>query len=1613
MRIFPIRKKYSCILLLILSFIISLYIFIQPVLRIVAKHCVQKYIPDTMSCVFTCGQVNIKRNAIILQNAHISLCANINNINIDITMDSIEIQFRPFLRLRCENPLVVCNKSQVVNSPATSVTCKNNIGTFPWRLEIENGILQIKDDNKINTYSFSLATAYRNLDGRISLSPFGEESCLFVHYLYEQNKIMGNLVFKELELSRFSSLLNAFPSLHNQKITGVTTGYLNFGKELSGKIICSDFTYSQNNFPIQMNCQQCELTIEEKNTLPIITAAIEKGSIYLTREEDASPIVIQGIRGHIGINSITELSANLQVGKHILPCILNGEGNRGEITFGNDSKQKIAYRINQESEGLLLSLDLDRIVDTPLLTIQYISTKLYPELEPFILESGIIDGKISLLWNTWRIEKVICNQLSLIDLVIRDRSRDSKYIIPKCSVEGQIDFLLPDVFHKFSGRCILSEGRIVHGGKSLVQEIGLHLQVKEGYLESSEISFGIKNSYLRGALSGLIIAPDFSFTIESNAQAIYELYSMSHVNNESITLHGQYIHGKTLTADCIATSLQEQLHIEIALTAMCNLWRIIAQPSSNWYDKITFFGNNLSSFWYENFIHYIFPETSICGFIDMKGHFVGEELQLCFSSLDLQYRSPQVSFSDAKFSDGHLYWKQNQPITLHIPTIEMQSTVHNMNLQIDRAIGELYIENENIFFKKVKAELEDLSFSGNISLIQQIDDSVKLSVEANAFQGSLKKLLSLTKKSSSFPQCNIPLEGTVISTASGFYLESHFTEKNTKTTWQIEANIENASCANGCNGMLDALQFHIEINSEKGILALDNLHAIYKIDQSFKDLSYRVYIPKIECCFLESMQCAFDVRLTTDTYDVIRLVGKLSELDTNYILEFDERYSHILNFPLEQTQIRWNDTQILQARIKCELSLEQIYHQIFSMKQAYLFSNSYIQLFDAAIKDMKGLLHFEMSYDGEVDRFNLQVEGIGTKWKSEEMPISLVTEKINREWNIVSCTIGEHQIAGKLFQGKHFLELSYIKGKYYESRFLCSNGTFDYSGKKLLLYVDELSIALKDWKSLFPKECTSWASGNILSQGQVKIDFSKAREAWMIEMKLSCNWNPSNIGQLSLKSTNEFFAFFSPKEGLHIEAGALTLLYKDQSCGSIAFDAIDYHKSKWEGSRFIVTLAPKAIVAIASNNLIKDFGHRIDKLYWKDYSFTWENQIRICSSFTYESGQFTMVGTFDSGYYWLGNQSFLFDGLSFSIREECCDLQIKMPVQDRKITILTSIPFQRDKEIHCTILDSNNVEQSILIMISYSEDGFMIKKIKGTLCGLEIDFLPALDKISDKELIQGSIKIHLGTFVEYFPKCLDLFGKQISTNSKYELYGTIALDKKNWQNSRFTGCVRGKNIDILGYQLQSIFGEISLENQNITMQNFSIYDLAMQLRIPNGCLKKVKEQGWQFSFPKIIIRDMRPSLLKKGGIARGVAKPFLITELRCNEVNGRIDNPLSFTGSGVLHFTNSYKTEYNFFSIPMEIISRLGLDISMLVPVQGTLEYAIKEGKIQLLQLKKCYSKGKRSQFHLVHSDPSYIDWNGKLHVNLRIKQYALLKIAELFILSIYGNLESPHISLR
>lgn len=121
----------------------------------------------------------------------------------------------------------------------------------------------------------------------------------------------------------------------------------------------------------------------------------------------------------------------------------------------------------------------------------------------------------------------------------------------------------------------------------------------------------------------------------------------------------------------------------------------------------------------------------------------------------------------------------------------------------------------------------------------------------------------------------------------------------------------------------------------------------------------------------------------------------------------------------------------------------------------------------------------------------------------------------------------------------------------------------------------------------------------------------------------------------------------------------------------------------------------------------------------------------------------------------------------------------------------------------------------------------------------------------------------------------------------------------------------------------------------------------------------------------------------------------------------------SFRGKGHLDFINTFKRETNLLDIPIEIIGRIGFDPLIFIPVIGKFEFEMREGKIFLKDLKNAYSDGKRSRFYLSSYKDSFIGLDGELFIDIKMKQYVLLKITEPFTLSIRGNLSKPKYSLR
>ena len=221
-----------------------------------------------------------------------------------------------------------------------------------------------------------------------------------------------------------------------------------------------------------------------------------------------------------------------------------------------------------------------------------------------------------------------------------------------------------------------------------------------------------------------------------------------------------------------------------------------------------------------------------------------------------------------------------------------------------------------------------------------------------------------------------------------------------------------------------------------------------------------------------------------------------------------------------------------------------------------------------------------------------------------------------------------------------------------------------------------------------------------------------------------------------------------------------------------------------------------------------------------------------------------------------------------------------------------------------------------------------------------------------------------------------------------------------------------------GFQFDNLQAAVNYSPQTLEVSNLTIDDMAGVLTIPQLDVNKGADTKWYFVLPSMNIKRFRPSLLREKGMARPHSyKPLVINDILLEGCYGCVEDSLSVMGKGVLHFSNRSKKLFQntIFHIPAEILSRIGLDLSVLTPIGGTINYSIANGKIYFSKFKDIYSEGKLSKFYLPSgTSSSYMDFEGNLNVQVKMKQYNLLfKLAELFTVSVQGNIQKPSYTLQ
>ena len=317
-------------------------------------------------------------------------------------------------------------------------------------------------------------------------------------------------------------------------------------------------------------------------------------------------------------------------------------------------------------------------------------------------------------------------------------------------------------------------------------------------------------------------------------------------------------------------------------------------------------------------------------------------------------------------------------------------------------------------------------------------------------------------------------------------------------------------------------------------------------------------------------------------------------------------------------------------------------------------------------------------------------------------------------------------------------------------------------------------------------------------------------------------------------------------------------------------------------------------------------------------------------------------------------------------------------------------------------------------------EGWCVKRVEGNFCGMEAAL--SASKVEDcpqSVSLEGRVQFDSAKIAPFFSPVLSDVIETSALSGMCALEGEFIFDKHDFSDASFAGRVSGDECQIGGVSLSAFTSNLIYRPNLIKISDFSIEDWAGHLNIHELILTRSGEE-WLIDMDLLAVEDLRLSRLKSPWTKRSprdkpIFRSLFIRSFVLENMVGTFGDFRTLLGSGSVDFTNLPRKTFlsNLLFLPTEITARIGLDFTNLVPVRGTIEYVIEDGRINILEFKEMYSDGKRSRFYLADGFPAYIDFKGNLNMKVKMKQYSLLmKLAEFFTVTVKGTLLHPTYTL-
>ena len=426
------------------------------------------------------------------------------------------------------------------------------------------------------------------------------------------------------------------------------------------------------------------------------------------------------------------------------------------------------------------------------------------------------------------------------------------------------------------------------------------------------------------------------------------------------------------------------------------------------------------------------------------------------------------------------------------------------------------------------------------------------------------------------------------------------------------------------------------------------------------------------------------------------------------------------------------------------------------------------------------------------------------------------------------------------------------------------------------------------------------------------------------------------------------------------------------------------------------------------------FGHCIDaKIFPVSIKeLEWEGNLEGNGDALIAAKGNVVQGTLKAGRYGFGGKSLPFDQIHVRYEKDSLMIRAKAKIEDQPLWGSLQIDLAKEPFGILRLLDNPKAEG---LKLTFSTQGGRTswESIQGSCYGLNCALSKnAKRKVPLASVLSGDIKIDGNQICSLLPEKLRNGMESFKFGNGYQWQGDLVLWQEAKRGFLANGTLLGSEFEAFGYRFHHLEGIMDADSEHVSISNVKIDDPAGTITIQKIELNKQEE--WQLYIPQVMVRQLQPSLMRKVDGEVQVVKPFTIKNFTMSEIRGRLGDKSTLEGAGHLSFVNQFKKESSIFDTPLEMIKKIGLDPGLLTPVQGELEMELHGDKFYLLGLKDSFSEGNRAEFYLApNKDLSYIDLDGKMHIDLNMRQDVVLKITEPFTLTIRGTLDKPRYGLQ